>query len=221
MAYLLFIIVFPIEENDTPFFYPGAYKTRTDHEKLLETTRALAEQEGIYENSHPFSLNLLQSFIFKFSGESHDTYLGNVLIMQSPSGYKKLILFQDITENRIRSPLAVIQTAAETISDAPETSDKFLSIIKSECRIRKIILSAEHLHSRTIIRVKDFGPGIPDEEKALIFDPFYRNNKARNQKEHFGLGLSIAINLAAIQYMKLTITDTPGGGSTFEVIING
>ena len=81
----------------------------------------------------------------------------------------------------------------------------------------KIILSACRTQTRTTVCVTDFGPGISDEEKALIFDPFYRQDKSRNEKTHFGLGLSIAAELASLQDITLNVRDTEGGGCTFEV----
>ena len=81
----------------------------------------------------------------------------------------------------------------------------------------KIILSACRTQARTTVCVTDFGPGISDEEKALIFDPFYRQDKSRNEKTHFGLGLSIAAKLASLQDITLNVRDTEGGGCTFEV----
>lgn len=80
---------------------------------------------------------------------------------------------------------------------------------------KNILLQAEHCHPHTLIYVVDHGPGIPDEEKEFIFDRFYKSDKSRNKKEHFGLGLSIAITLAKIQGIKLGVQDTDGGGSTF------
>ena len=58
-----------------------------------------------------------------------------------------------------------------------------------------------------------------DEEKEFIFDRFYKSDKSRNKKDHFGLGLSIAITLAKIQGLKLGVQDTDGGGSTFYLQI--
>ncbi len=84
---------------------------------------------------------------------------------------------------------------------------------------RKILLRAEHCHPHTLVFVVDHGPGIPDEEKEFIFDRFYKSDKSRNKKDHFGLGLSIAITLAKIQGLKLGVQDTDGGGSTFYLQI--
>ncbi len=83
----------------------------------------------------------------------------------------------------------------------------------------KIILRGEAVHSRVSVSVIDHGPGIPDKEKSLIFDRFYKSDKSRNSKEHFGLGLSIAAALAELQGISLKITDTPGGGTTFVLIL--
>ena len=59
--------------------------------------------------------------------------------------------------------------------------------------------------------------GIPDELKAVIFDRFYRSDASRKEKEHFGLGLSIARSLAKQLGVKIKVLDTPGGGCTFQV----
>ncbi len=63
----------------------------------------------------------------------------------------------------------------------------------------------------------DYGPGIPDREKRLIFDRFYRQDQSRRQKEYFGLGLSVATKLAEIQGVELDVRGTEGGGSMFRV----
>ena len=44
-----------------------------------------------------------------------------------------------------------------------------------------------------IISIRDYGPGVPDEALARIFDPFFRVEEARNTNGGgSGLGLSIA-----------------------------
>ena len=83
----------------------------------------------------------------------------------------------------------------------------------------RIVLRAKYLHPHVEVSVIDHGPGIPDGEKLLIFDRFYRQDQSRRQKEHFGLGLSVAAKLAEIQGVELDVRDTEGGGSTFRVKI--
>ncbi len=69
------------------------------------------------------------------------------------------------------------------------------------------------------IRISDTGIGISDEEKSKIFDRFYRSEKARSDKNHFGLGLSIAYDIITAHHGTIAVTDTPGGGTTFIITL--
>ncbi len=75
-------------------------------------------------------------------------------------------------------------------------------------------------HGKNIIfSVEDNGPGIPDTEKERIFERFYRSDKSRSKKGHFGLGLCIAAEIIHAHHGKISVKDTPGGGSTFIVAL--
>mgnify|MGYP002763136817 FL=1 len=63
--------------------------------------------------------------------------------------------------------------------------------------------------------VADTGPGVPEGDKERIFRRFYRGEKARTDKSHFGLGLSIAAEIAAKHGGKLWVEDNPTGGAVF------
>ena len=56
-------------------------------------------------------------------------------------------------------------------------------------------------------------------EKTKIFDRFYRSEKARSDKNHFGLGLSIAYDIITAHHGSIKVTDTPGGGTTFLILL--
>lgn len=66
------------------------------------------------------------------------------------------------------------------------------------------------------ISVSDHGPGIPEDEKKKIFDRFYRGSTSRTDSEHFGLGLSVAAQIAKLHYTQIRVLDTPGGGADFR-----
>ena len=64
------------------------------------------------------------------------------------------------------------------------------------------------------IAIQDNGPGIPPEDRAEIFRPFYTT------KSHgTGLGLSISSQLAERHGGSLRYEETPGGGATFVVAL--
>ena len=65
------------------------------------------------------------------------------------------------------------------------------------------------------IAVIDHGPGVPDADKPRIFARFTRGDPSRTDKAHFGLGLAVAAEIAALHAATLRVTDTPGGGATF------
>ena len=67
------------------------------------------------------------------------------------------------------------------------------------------------------IAVADNGPGIADADKAKIFERFYRADVSRTDKQHCGLGLAVAQELAQLHGAVLRVSDTPGGGATFTV----
>lgn len=63
------------------------------------------------------------------------------------------------------------------------------------------------------IRVRDAGPGIPEEQLEKVFEPYYRLDDSRN-REHGGngLGLGIARNIAALHGGSLTLRNHSEGG---------
>jgi len=52
--------------------------------------------------------------------------------------------------------------------------------------------------SRAVVLVRDYGPGVPEESLARIFDPFYRVDDHRN-RESGGVGLGLAIARRAVE----------------------
>ena len=82
-----------------------------------------------------------------------------------------------------------------------------------------ITLTLSFTANHVSLSVADDGPGIPDSFKKQVFQRFFRQDKAHTSKEHFGLGLSIAREIIKIHRGRLILSDTPGGGATFTIIL--
>lgn len=67
------------------------------------------------------------------------------------------------------------------------------------------------------IRVRDMGPGIPDEDKERIFERFYRVDRRRRGSQGTGLGLAIARTIVEGHGGRIRVEDSASGGSEFVV----
>ncbi|WP_461215492.1 sensor histidine kinase [Lacticaseibacillus sp. GG6-2] len=70
-----------------------------------------------------------------------------------------------------------------------------------------------------VIAVSDQGSGISDEDKAHIFERFYRSADVRGTVAGTGLGLAIATQLATLTNSKLTVADNQPQGTVFSLIL--
>ncbi len=70
----------------------------------------------------------------------------------------------------------------------------------------------------TLIKVQDFGEGIPEESLRYVFDNFFRADTARNRKSGgAGIGLSLAQALVKLHGGTITVESTVGEGTTFTI----
>lgn len=69
------------------------------------------------------------------------------------------------------------------------------------------------------ISVIDHGVGIPEAERNRVFERFYRSDTSHSNKNHFGLGLSVASELVEMHNGKIVLEETPQGGATFVVTL--
>ena len=68
--------------------------------------------------------------------------------------------------------------------------------------------------SRVVLRVDDNGPGVPDELREHLFEPFTSRSAER---ERLGLGLFVAASLLDIYDGSLKYEPRPGGGAHFTL----
>lgn len=73
------------------------------------------------------------------------------------------------------------------------------------------------------VTVEDNGPGIAEKDQTLVFDRFYRVDKARSRQSSAGMGGGSGLGLAIVKHIveahggRISLESTPGQGSTFTI----
>jgi signal transduction histidine kinase len=68
-----------------------------------------------------------------------------------------------------------------------------------------------------VLRVRDRGPGVPDEIRERVFEPFFTTKAATLRTGGMGLGLSLVRRSVQALGGLVEIHDRPGGGTEFVV----
>jgi signal transduction histidine kinase len=79
--------------------------------------------------------------------------------------------------------------------------------------------TAGEAHERVEVSVHDRGPGVPEKDLGLIFEPFYRAEVAREHRSAGGegLGLAIAARAVALHGGSIIARNREGGGLAVTV----
>ncbi len=77
---------------------------------------------------------------------------------------------------------------------------------------------AEGAATYSVIKIRDHGPGISEEEAPKVFERFYRADSSRDRNTGgSGLGLAIVSALVASHEGTVRLEQTPGGGATLAI----
>ncbi|MFZ2987413.1 MAG: ATP-binding protein [Ideonella sp.] len=75
------------------------------------------------------------------------------------------------------------------------------------------------LGEHAVLQISDSGPGVPDEDRAHVFDPFYRGSlQPDGQPRGSGIGLSIVREQVAAHGGQVVLVAN-GGGACFRVLL--
>ena len=84
-----------------------------------------------------------------------------------------------------------------------------------------ITVGACRRDARVVITVDDEGAGVPETERAAIWQPFTRLRDAHERAGGAGLGLAIVRSLAEAHGGRTAVEQAPGGGARFVVELPG
>lgn len=101
------------------------------------------------------------------------------------------------------------------LCDPPSLSRALLNLIQNavihggESSMISVTVSSD-----ATLRVADTGPGVPEEYRDVIFEPFGRVTPL---DQGAGLGLALVRNIVARHNGRVTVGDASGGGALFEI----
>jgi two-component system, OmpR family, sensor histidine kinase KdpD len=149
---------------------------------------------------------------------------------------KELTPFEDVVETviaRLRRTLEPFRVRTVIREDAPavwidpvQMDQALTNIIENAVRYSppggEIQVAVTKLGPGIQVRVADAGPGVTEEERELVFEPFYRGSAATGRPGS-GLGLAIARAVVLAHGGRIRLEDAPGGGAAvlIEVPVGG
>ncbi len=78
----------------------------------------------------------------------------------------------------------------------------------------------EHPEHRVQVSIRDHGPGVPEQDLASIFEPFYRVDAARDRAGGGeGLGLAIAAGAVAVHRGRIVARNAQGAGLLVSITL--
>jgi heavy metal sensor kinase len=109
------------------------------------------------------------------------------------------------------------------IGDKARLQQLFTNLIDNAIKYTpkgSIHVTVEKNEGTGVVKIKDTGIGIPNEEQEKIFKRFYRTDKSRSRETGgVGLGLSIAQWIVRAHHGKIEVDSEPNKGSTFTVYL--
>lgn len=119
-------------------------------------------------------------------------------------------------------------TVEQTVADAKviahgESLEQLLTIvidnaIKYGPKKGKIHITGKRIGGEYALSIRDDGPGIAASDMPYIFNRLYRGDKARTTKaEGYGLGLSLAKQIAIANRATIAVSNAKEGGAVFTI----
>ena len=106
----------------------------------------------------------------------------------------------------------------EVLCDVSRMRQVFLNILDNAAKHGgeggKITAEIRRVEQEILIRIRDFGPGIPEEELSLVKKKFYKgSSKARGS----GIGLAVCDEIVSMHNGSLELSNAEGGGTLVTI----
>jgi signal transduction histidine kinase len=88
-------------------------------------------------------------------------------------------------------------------------------------RETQLWVRVEPMGTGALIVVEDDGPGVPEDERERIFEPFLQGPSPVQHSPGVGIGLALVARFAELHGGRAWVQERPGGGASFRVYLSG
>ena len=171
--------------------------------------------------------NLIEEMLFLAKSDANRIDNSKSTINVSDTLFSLILSMEVIAfeKNVIINYASTIDDNLYTIANEKQLMSLLSILLENACKYAyeetSITVKLKREQSKIKFEINNYGPVIPKNDIAHIFERFYRVDKSRN-KEHggYGLGLSIAKKITDENNMKISVESSVEKGTTFKVIMN-
>lgn len=171
--------------------------------------------------------NLIEEMLFLAKSDANRIDNSKSTINVSDTLFSLILSMEVIAfeKNVIINYASTIDDNLYTIANEKQLMSLLSILLENACKYAyeetSITVKLKREQSKIKFEINNYGPVIPKNDIAHIFERFYRVDKSRN-KEHggYGLGLSIAKKITDENNMKISVESSVEKGTTFKVVMN-
>ena len=131
-------------------------------------------------------------------------------------------IYEYVAEEKKIQVVPELPASCEAEVDATRIRQVFANLLDNAIKYTPeggtVTISAAPRADDAVVKFRDTGIGVPEEEQQKIWERLYRGDKSRSQR---GLGLGLSVVKAVIEAHggKASVTSQPGLGSEFTVLL--
>lgn len=199
-----------LEEDRTLLLAGVSHDLRTPLTRIRLATEFMAEAEaelrdGIVRDTEDMDQIISQFISFVRDGRDERSKLGDLNALVEDCAQAALIQDQDISIELAELPQIPFKPLAlkRLIGNLIQNGLKYAG--------SPLLVKTQMVETGIRVSIFDQGPGISEEEKERLFQPFSRGNTARSESGS-GLGLAIVRRIAEMHHGKVSLINRKRGG---------
>jgi signal transduction histidine kinase len=128
---------------------------------------------------------------------------------------------RELQARNVTLDMTIEPGAEEVAGDADRLEQALQNLVANALRYTpehgRITITSERRGDASVLTVQDSGAGVPDDQRALVFDRFYKGDASRRATGGSGLGLSIVKAIIERHGGRISVRNQ--NGAVFEIVL--